>query len=74
MSSLAKSLGLLMAIVAFSAVALVGLLRQCPPLTVLKKGGICAVVLGVVAWVCTHVALDVIVAGIRAHRQEDEGA
>jgi len=71
MSSLPKQLGTLSGIVALVAVLLLGLLRGTPPVVVLRKAALCAAVLGGVTWLCSHIALDVMAAGVRANVTED---
>ena len=70
MNRLPKSVGILGAIVGFCAALLAGLLCGCPPLAAARKAVPCAAVVMLVAWVCVHVALDVLHDGLRRHRDD----
>ncbi len=72
MSNLPKNVAALGAILTFSTVALIGLLCDCPPGVLLKRGACCAAVLGVVGWICTCVALDVVAEGVRTSGPENK--
>ena len=65
MSSLPKSLATLAAVMAFCASELLCLLRNCPPLSSMKRAAACALLLGTLCWVCAHVGLSVLRDGLR---------
>ncbi len=71
MTKLPRDIGTLFGILAFCAVALVGLLRATPPLAVLKKAAICGLALALVARVGAYLAFGVIRAGLRQNSTEN---
>ena len=72
MSSLPKNVGLLSGIVVFCAALLAALLCDCAPLQAARKAALCAIAFAPVTWLCTHVALGVVYAGLR--RRDDQAA
>jgi hypothetical protein len=70
MGDLPKSTGLLSGVVAFSAAGLLGLVRGCAPLCVMKRALVCALVLGLVVRFSTYLALNVVRDGVRQHHRE----
>ena len=69
MRDLPKSFGTLGAVVAFCSAEMVGLLRECPPLSAAKRAALCALALGLVSWAAAHVALSVLRAGAESEQE-----
>ncbi|MFO8008638.1 MAG: hypothetical protein R6V05_12980 [Candidatus Brocadiia bacterium] len=72
MGSLPRQAGLLGAVMAFCTAALSALLCSCPPLTALKRGGVCALVVGLLVWAGVWLALGVVRDGLRQAAGEEE--
>ena len=64
MHSLPRSFATLAAVVAFCTGALAAMLRHSPPLAAARRAGLCALALGLLVWVCTHIALSVLRDGL----------
>ena len=65
MNRLPQRLATLGGIVGFCMAQLLCLLRGSPPLGSVKKAARCALVLAVLTWLCTHVAVSVFRDGLR---------
>ena len=72
MNSIARGLAVLGGITVFCSSLVVGLLRDQEPLCALKRAALGAGVLALAAWAMTHIALDVVRAGVRQAEQGNE--
>ena len=71
MNSLPKNLGALAASVVFCSALLLALLCDCPPLAALRKAALGALAAAAVTWFCAHLALGVLLDGMRRQAGED---